>query len=319
MGPAQPVVSSARRSAYARTRPQQLLPPVVRGGYELLCVGGGERTARPPRAARPDLQWLGLEAGRPRSRPRSRSSAASKSRRVPASPTGRGGPPGPPRHRRAAQAGRPRQPGEAAVARAARQRAPDRAARGAARTPRSCRCLVASRRIVALLVPSTWQEPFGLVLIEAALAGCPWSARAAAPCPRPWRRKPLPSSSQSGDAAACADALALTDAPETEARAARAFERATQLSSDGYALQAGKFLSAAVATHESHRKEHRDNEAARGGRRRSRAADAGVNMALFLPRVNAIRHRVVAYQCALGRAVTRAVEQGGESGTRCGS
>ena len=117
----------------------------------------------------------------------------------------------------------------------------------------------------ALLVPSTWQEPFGLVLIEAALAGCPWSARAAAPCPRPWRRKPLPSSSQSGDAAACADALALTDAPETEARAARAFERATQLSSDGYALQAGKFLSAAVATHESHRKEHRDNEAARGG------------------------------------------------------
>ena len=68
-----------------------------------------------------------------------------------------------------------------------------------------------------------------------------------------------------GDAAACADALVLTDAPETEARATRAFERATQLSSDGYARQAGEFLSAAVATHESHRKEHRDNEAARGG------------------------------------------------------
>ena len=117
----------------------------------------------------------------------------------------------------------------------------------------------------ALLVPSTWQEPFGLVLIEAALAGCPWSARAAAPCPRPWRRKPLPSSSQSATPLPAPTPSSSPTPPETEARATRAFERATQLSSDGYARQAGEFLSAAVATHESHRKEHRDNEAARGG------------------------------------------------------
>jgi glycosyltransferase involved in cell wall biosynthesis len=54
-----------------------------------------------------------------------------------------------------------------------------------------------------------------------------------------------------GDADACADALArvLTDTAETEARTARAFERARQFNFDNYMAQIEAFLSAVVNEH----------------------------------------------------------------------
>ena len=136
----------------------------------------------------------------------------------------------------------------------------------------------------ALLVPSTWQEPFGLVLVEAALARVPVVGSRSGGMPEALEEDAHALFFPIGDAEACADALArvLTDAEETKARTARAFEHALRLSSNGYARQAGELLSAGVAAHERHLEDPTSNEAARPGRRRSRAADAGVNLALLL-------------------------------------
>ena len=113
------------------------------------------------------------------------------------------------------------------------------------------------------------------MLIEAALARVPVVGSRSGGMPEALEEDAHALFFPIGDAAACADALArvLTDAPETEARTARAFERARQLSLDGYARQAGELLSSAVASHERHLEQHTDNEAARRGRRRPRAAD----------------------------------------------
>ena len=102
--------------------------------------------------------------------------------------------------------------------------------RGAARAPRSCRRGVAPAGSSALLVPSTWQEPFGLVLIEAALARVPVVGSRSGGMPEALEEDAHALFFPIGDAAACADALArvLTDAPETDARTARAFDHASR-------------------------------------------------------------------------------------------
>ncbi len=137
----------------------------------------------------------------------------------------------------------------------------------------------------ALLVPSTWQEPFGLVLVEAALARVPVVGSRSGGMPEALEEDAHALFFPIGDAAACADALArvLTDAPRDRgphrprlrARhrgSARTVTRGRPASSSppGWPPMSATWMSAP------------SNEAARRGRRRSRAADAGVNMALFL-------------------------------------
>ncbi len=120
----------------------------------------------------------------------------------------------------------------------------------------------------ALLVPSTWQEPFGLVLVEGALARVPVVGSRSGGMPEALEEDAHALFFPIGDAKACADALArvLTDAEETKARTARALEHAQKLSFDNYMAQVDDFIRAAVAA--PHRgAAHQDGEARRHLRR----------------------------------------------------
>jgi glycosyltransferase involved in cell wall biosynthesis len=103
----------------------------------------------------------------------------------------------------------------------------------------------------AMVVPSTWQEPFGLVLIEAGLARVPVVASRSGGMPEALHEDSHALFFPIGDANACADALAraLTDEEETAARVQRAFEHAAQLTVDNYMAQVDEFISAAVMAH----------------------------------------------------------------------
>jgi glycogen(starch) synthase len=103
----------------------------------------------------------------------------------------------------------------------------------------------------ALVVPSTWQEPSGGVCLEGGLARVPVVASRSGGMPEGLREEEHALYFPIGDADACADALArvLTDVAETEARTARAFERARQFSFDNYMAQIDEFLSATVTAH----------------------------------------------------------------------
>jgi glycosyltransferase involved in cell wall biosynthesis len=80
----------------------------------------------------------------------------------------------------------------------------------------------------ALVVPSVWEEPAGLVLVEGALAGVPLVASRVGGIPEIVRDPEEALLCPPGDAAALAAALrrTLTEPEETAARAARANERA---------------------------------------------------------------------------------------------
>jgi glycogen(starch) synthase len=106
-------------------------------------------------------------------------------------------------------------------------------------------------RSSAIVVPSTWQEPSGGVCLEAGLARVPVVASRSGGMPEGLREHEHALYFPIADAEACAAALArlFTDIAETEARTARAFERASQFSFDNYMAQVDEFISAAVMAH----------------------------------------------------------------------
>jgi glycogen synthase len=103
----------------------------------------------------------------------------------------------------------------------------------------------------ALVVPSTWQEPSGGVCLEGGLARVPVVASRSGGMPEGLREEEHALYFPIGDADACADALArvLTETADTDARTARAFERARQFNFDNYMRQIDEFLAAAVSEH----------------------------------------------------------------------
>jgi glycosyltransferase involved in cell wall biosynthesis len=101
----------------------------------------------------------------------------------------------------------------------------------------------------ALLVPSTWEEPFGLVLLEGALARIPVVASRSGGMPEALEEGTEALFFPVGDPAACAAALAdtLNDPVGTDARVEKAFERAASLSFDRYIAEMAQFLADAHA------------------------------------------------------------------------
>jgi glycosyltransferase involved in cell wall biosynthesis len=104
----------------------------------------------------------------------------------------------------------------------------------------------------ALVVPSTWEEPFGLVLIEAALARLPVVGSRSGGMPEALHEGDHALFFPIGDAGACASALArvITNAEETAARTLRAYEHAKTFTPARYAAELESFIDAAVAAHE---------------------------------------------------------------------
>jgi glycosyltransferase involved in cell wall biosynthesis len=104
-------------------------------------------------------------------------------------------------------------------------------------------------RASALVMPVNWQEPAGLVPIEAALARVPVVASYSGGMPE----RLLPDEHALyfpiGDASACADALARTLAEKdvTAERVERARERALEFGFDGYMQRTHDFLDATLA------------------------------------------------------------------------
>jgi glycosyltransferase involved in cell wall biosynthesis len=101
----------------------------------------------------------------------------------------------------------------------------------------------------AIVVPSVWQEPSGGICLEAGLARVPVAASRSGGMPEGLLEEEHALYFPIGDHDACADALArlLKDPAETEARAARAFERAQSFTFDHYMAQMNEFVDAAVA------------------------------------------------------------------------
>ena len=101
----------------------------------------------------------------------------------------------------------------------------------------------------ALLVPSVWDEPAGLVCVEAALARVPLVASRAGGIPELIREPEEALLFDRGDAAAAASCLksALRDHDATAARVERAFERGRELSYGPYTEATDRFLDRAIA------------------------------------------------------------------------
>ena len=101
----------------------------------------------------------------------------------------------------------------------------------------------------ALVVPSVWEEPFGLVCLEGALARVPLVASRVGGIPEFLSDREHALLFPPGDAEACAAALAetLSDADATARRVARAFERGRELSLEHYLEQSERFVTDAMA------------------------------------------------------------------------
>jgi glycogen synthase len=99
-----------------------------------------------------------------------------------------------------------------------------------------------------LVVPSTWEEPAPLVIIEGALAGVPLIASRVGGIPDMVRDGEEVLLFPAGDAAALCDALhrTLTEAEETAARAVRASERVQAFRIDRYDEAMDEFLRAGI-------------------------------------------------------------------------
>jgi glycosyltransferase involved in cell wall biosynthesis len=103
-----------------------------------------------------------------------------------------------------------------------------------------------------LLVPSTWEEPFGLVLLEAALARIPVVASRTGGMPEALEEGTQALFFPNENADACADALAETldhssTVGATAARVDAAFHRAEELSFERYIGEMGQFVTDARA------------------------------------------------------------------------
>jgi glycosyltransferase involved in cell wall biosynthesis len=108
-------------------------------------------------------------------------------------------------------------------------------------------------RAHVLVVPSVWEEPFGLVLLEGALARVPVVASRSGGMP-----EALEDGSEAlffpiGDANACADALAASldhssNPGATATRVEAAFHKAEELSFERYVGQMGQFVTEAHAS-----------------------------------------------------------------------
>jgi glycosyltransferase involved in cell wall biosynthesis len=103
-----------------------------------------------------------------------------------------------------------------------------------------------------LVVPSTWEEPFGLVLLEAALARIPVVASRSGGMPEALEEDSQALFFPNEDADACADALAETlhhssRPAATAARVDAAFRRAEELSFERYIEEMGQFVADARA------------------------------------------------------------------------
>ncbi len=101
-----------------------------------------------------------------------------------------------------------------------------------------------------LVVPSTWEEPFGLVLLEGALARVPVVASRSGGMPEALREPQEALFFPIEDSVACAEALAETlhHSSSTEARIGAAYRRAEDLSFDRYIAEMGQFVAHAHAS-----------------------------------------------------------------------
>lgn len=101
----------------------------------------------------------------------------------------------------------------------------------------------------ALVVPSRWQEPFGLVCLEAALARVPVVASMSGGMPEMFRSETEALFFPIDDSEACADALArtFTDRAVTEARVRAAHDRAATYSLARYREDYEAFVEDAVS------------------------------------------------------------------------
>lgn len=104
-----------------------------------------------------------------------------------------------------------------------------------------------------LVAPSTWDEPFGLVLLEAALARVPVVAARSGGMPEALREGSEALFFPMEDDAGCADMLArvLTDAAGTRSRVEAALARAQELSFERYVAEMARFVLDARASLES--------------------------------------------------------------------
>ena len=111
---------------------------------------------------------------------------------------------------------------------------------------------VALARAHAMIVPSTWEEPFPLVTIEAALARVPVVASDVGGIGEGMHHEEHALLFARGDAAAAAAALARTLAAEgeTAARVARAYERAQAFRLTAYLAEQERFVHDARAAFE---------------------------------------------------------------------
>ncbi len=102
----------------------------------------------------------------------------------------------------------------------------------------------------ALVVPSTWEEPFGMVLLEGALARVPVVASRCGGMPEALEEGTQALFFEVGDATACAEALAETfdHSSRVEARVEAAFARASEHSFGLYLAEMGQFVSDAHAS-----------------------------------------------------------------------
>ena len=106
----------------------------------------------------------------------------------------------------------------------------------------------------ALVVPSIWEEPAGLVCVEAALARVPIVASRSGGIPELVRDRRDGLLFSRGDAEQCAELLAetLADPRATEGRVESAFERAQQWSFQPYVEATDRFLERTMRAFEGH-------------------------------------------------------------------
>jgi glycosyltransferase involved in cell wall biosynthesis len=105
-------------------------------------------------------------------------------------------------------------------------------------------------RASVLIVPSTWEEPFGLVMVEGALARVPLVAADVGGIGESMRDEEHALLFPGGDVEAAAAAIArtLSEEEQTSARVARAFDRAQQMFRFGpYLDEQERFLREALA------------------------------------------------------------------------
>jgi glycogen synthase len=104
----------------------------------------------------------------------------------------------------------------------------------------------------AAVIPSTWDEPFGVVSLEAALARVPVVAARSGGLPEALREDEHALFFTPGDADGCADALAVTlrDRDGTARRVARAFAHARTFSFEHHAEEHERFILDALAAFE---------------------------------------------------------------------